>query len=816
MQRFLRMQSLSYVDWKMNKLKSIYKIYKKYNPEESIFGYVMRHKGQIILALLLSLPLALFFSYPAFLELYTEKNKDFFEAFYTDQFDDIVWGFFFLWLPMALSVFMMFRFAGDPKKRRLIKRGEYSLLSQFILLVALSLATLILKLDQNELTGLTKDFIREASSLSYLRFLTAILLITIGVTWEKLIIWLKEGGAYRSAWVIKSFVFLLTGIFCFFLLEMQIGTPATVNVRMLFFNLSYWLILYLFFYLIFRSFKLPSVLCLGIAYFIGFSNYVVVQLRGNYIMFGDLTVLGTAMEVAGMYKFKPDVLFFVSMAGLVLSVILILSLPKLKKRKIGFVRRGITTLIGIMTLFVVVLVAFQTELLYNGIFGLSWDYNKNVREQGYLPYFFSNMNETVSVKVEGYDEGEISNIIEEVNNAPDSITKDMRTEAERFPTIIVIQNETFADLSVLADFKTDKEVTPYINSLKKNTRKGYVNMSVTGGPTANTEFEFLTRSSMIFMPTGSVPYTQYLKQKVPSVVELLKNQEKPYKTTAFHPYYSSGYNRKSVYDFIGFDEAYFYEEFEGKKLIRGLVSDEQDYEDLIAMYEKNKKENPERPQFFFNVTMQNHGGYSNTKVNFDENIKITSFDSLQAIDNFLSLMRTSDTALISFLDYFKKVDEDVIILFYGDHQPAFSEDSVKQLDEHSHFKNEKEIRLSKYIVPYFIWANYEIPESDKIHEGGLTGEYNVISINYLATELLKYAGVKLTEYDKFLMNVHEKIPSMTALGYWDKDGKHYEAEEESAVMELKKKVEKIQYNLIFDKEGKRWNLFQPNEKKEKH
>ena len=100
-------------------------------------------------------------------------------------------------------------------------------------------------------------------------------------------------------------------------------------------------------------------------------------------------------------------------------------------------------------------------------------------------------------------------------------------DGERFPTIIVIQNETFADLSVLADIKTDKPVMPFINSLKKNTVKGYVNMSVTGGPTANTEFEFLTRSSMAYMPTGSVPYTQYLKQNVPSLVEVLKHQSKP-------------------------------------------------------------------------------------------------------------------------------------------------------------------------------------------------------------------------------------------------------------------------------------------------
>lgn len=793
----------------MNKIKLFFKIYKKYHPKETIFGYGFRHKGQIFLALLLSLLPALYFSYPSYHALYVEEGRDFYKAFYTNKFDDLVWGFFFLWLPTALSVFMMFRFAGDGGTERLIKRGEHSILSQLVILAGLGVTFLLLKVGQKEITGVMTEFIREASPVGYLRFLSALILLTLSVTWEKLFYWLKNGGAYENAWAIKSFVCVLSGILSYFLLEMQIGTPAKVNVRMLFFNILYWIIVYVFFYALFRGIKLPAFLCVGLSYFAGLANYMVVQFRGNYIMYGDLTVIGTAMVVADRYKFKPDLLFGFSLVLLLVSLGIILLIPKLVQPKIGFVRRFLTTFLSLGGLSVLVIYSFRTEILYNGIFGLSWDYNKNVREHGYLPYFLSNMNETVAVKLEGYDEGEIEGIFDEINDGDDSVTKDLSKEAKRFPTIIVIQNETFADLSVLADFQTDKPVTPYIKSLKKNIRKGYLNMSVTGGPTANTEFEFLTRGSMIFMPTGSVPYTQYVKQNIPSLVEVLKKQEKPYKTVAFHPYYSSGYNRRSVYKYLGFDEAVFYEDFSDKKLIRGLISDEADYEDLIAMYEKNKKENPGQPQFFFNVTMQNHGGYSNNRVNFDTNVKVTSFDSVQAIDNFLSLIRTSDTALKRFLNYFKNVDEDIIVLFYGDHQPAFSEDAVKQLNEHSHFKTDKEIRLSKYVVPYFIWANYDIPENDDMKDGGMTGVYNALSINYLASELLKYSGVKLTDYDRLLFNVQQKIPAMTGLGYWDATGRHYEAKDESAVTELKNKLEQVQFNLIFDAKNKKWNRFLP-------
>ena len=814
----------------MKILKRIYRVYKRYNPDESIFGYFKRHIGQVLLALMLSLFVTGIFCFNAVKTVYYRHGKDLEKLFYTDDFDNTVWGIILILLPVLLLIYGIFCFAGTPKGKKIIKRSDNSVLTQIITIFALAGAGAILRYGEKEIYGLVNKFILNNDGVAYLKFIGAILLITLGMTWEKLVIWLKSGGAYKHPWFIKCFMAGLTGLMGFYLVEMQMGTPPSVVVKMMFFNIMYWVILYTFLYAIFRGIKLPAMLCIIVAYLLGLANYVVLQFRGNYIMFGDLTVVGTAMEVAGRYKFHPDMPFFITIGIFIAFLIIILLIPRFKRRKTGIVRRVITTLIAVGIMSVFCIASFQDGLLYNYIFGLSWNYNQNVTDEGYLAYFFSNMHATSGVKVEGYSAKIARDAVEEVLASSDNIMKDHK-DGERFPTIIVIQNETFADLSVLADIKTDKPVMPFINSLKKNTIKGYVNMSVTGGPTANTEFEFLTRSSMAYMPTGSVPYTQYLKQNVPSLVEVLKHQPKPYKTTAFHPYYSSGYNRRSVYEYIGFEETVFYEEFKGKELLRGLITDRNDYKDLIAMYEKNKKFNKNQPQFFFNVTMQNHGGFSNNKVNFEEPVTITNFKAVQALNNFVSLMRTSDTALVDLINYFKKVDEEVIILFYGDHQPSFSDDATKQLNEHSIYKSDSDKRLSKFVVPYLIWANYDIPEYDGIHEGGLTGEYNMISVNYLASMLLKYAGVELTDYDKYLLNIHQYIPAMSALGYWDGNGKrlfsthltkpestefgkntrHKQKKiDEKKAEKLRKGYENVQYNLIFDAKDKLWGIFLPN------
>ena len=178
----------------------------------------------------------------------------------------------------------------------------------------------------------------------------------------------------------------------------------------------------------------------------------------------------------------------------------------------------------------------------------------------------------------------------------------------------------------------------------------------------------------------------------------------------------------------------------------------------------------------------------------------------------------------------------MIILFYGDHQPSFSDDATKQLNEHSLYKSDNDKRLSKFVVPYFIWANYDIPEYDGMHDGGLTGEYNTVSVNYLASILLKYSGVELSDYDKYLLNLHQYIPAMSALGYWDGNGKRLfsthltkpQASEfgaatrhkqkkvdEKKAEKLKRGYENVQYNLIFDAKDKLWDIFLPRKEDNK-
>ena len=75
----------------MKILKRIYRVYKRYNPDESIFGYFKRHIGQVLLALMLSLFVTGIFCFDAAKTVYNKHGKDIEKLFYTDDFDNTVW-----------------------------------------------------------------------------------------------------------------------------------------------------------------------------------------------------------------------------------------------------------------------------------------------------------------------------------------------------------------------------------------------------------------------------------------------------------------------------------------------------------------------------------------------------------------------------------------------------------------------------------------------------------------------------------------------------------------------------------------------------
>ena len=126
---------------------------------------------------------------------------------------------------------------------------------------------------------------------------------------------------------------------------------------------------------------------------------------------------------------------------------------------------------------------------------------------GFAVTFLMDLKYLTVDKPEGYDAADAKETLKSYE------TEEKDAEEGELPNVIVIMDEAFSDPAVLGDMQTNEDYMPFIHSLQQgadHTVTGYLNVSVKGGNTANTEFEFLTGNSMNFLPSGSIPYQQYI------------------------------------------------------------------------------------------------------------------------------------------------------------------------------------------------------------------------------------------------------------------------------------------------------------------
>lgn len=534
---------------------------------------------------------------------------------------------------------------------------------------------------------------------------------------------------------------------------------------------------------------------LGIAWGLGMTNHYLISFRGRTLFPGDFLTLGTAVNVAGNYDYSLDRMQLISLLILVLALLALSLLPR--EERIPFTWRWFLPSAGIAG--VVLAVFFGTGFVENqGIEPSMW----TTRGNGLALNFSVCLKYMRVEKPEGYSQESLEQLTADTASDGPSVTVTDPDGTTRPVNVIVIMNESFSDLSVLPGVETNQDAMPFLRSLTENTIKGYAYSSVFGGTTANSEYEFLTGNTTAYLPAGTVPYQMYVSDGDPTLVSQMAALG--YRTIAAHPYRSSGWNRPSVYQNFGFDEVYFEGDFQNREYMRGdsrmgYVTDRCDYENLIRLYEE--KEEGE-PLFLFNVTMQNHSGYQMSWDNLPREVWLTGEleGRFQTVNQYLSLIYQSDQAFEELIRYFSQVEEPTMILLFGDHQPQVATNfytDVLGIDPPT------ELAQKKQMVPFFLWANYDIPEAEGVE----------LSLNYLSALLMDTAHLPMTGYQKYLLELWQTAPVINTVGVRGADGTWY-GENEALPAGLAEAVDGYQlllYNNIFDKPDRLSDFFHRTE-----
>lgn len=513
-------------------------------------------------------------------------------------------------------------------------------------------------------------------------------------------------------------------------------------------------------------------------------NAYVYQFRSRLFEPVDIFSAGTAMNVADNYSLFPVPRGVILCWGIWLAFILCLfhaaarGKPRLSRRQ------------RLLILLCCLIGGLAVWGYSAGLKTYHW-HREGAECNGAVLDFVSKFKEIRVSKPDGYSDEGIAALAEQYDGS-----KDTTDNGEDPPHIIVIMDEAFSDLSVIGRLNTDVEVTPFITSLKENVTSGYALSSVYGGNTANSEYEFLTGNSMAWLSPNVVPYQQYIRSSAYSMVSYLKTQY-DYRCIAMHPYLSDGWNRPATYTNLGFDEMLFIEDFPQELLIRSYVSDQEMFDTVIGLYEENSSQ----PLFLFGVSMQNHGGY--TDPDYEATVSLVGYEGdYPEAEQYLSLVHETDRAVEQLISYFEAVEDDVVIVFFGDHQPKLDEAFYGELTGEA--EESLDTQQDKHKVPFFVWTNYDSEER----------YVSCTSLNFLSSYAYEAAGIPLPSYQRFLSEMEQAIPAINANGFYSlRTGAYLSFDEADSEEQLwLNAYEQLQYNSLLDSEKRNSTFFPTLEK----
>ena len=588
-------------------------------------------------------------------------------------------------------------------------------------------------------------------------------------------------------------VMALICIYCFFNMELVNNTErlGEMEFRYVLANIIGCMIMTLILLAWFNSFRRAVLTIVIFTTVMSMVFYFVYLCRGEPFQLIDIFSFSTAMEVTGSYEFVYTrwVTFSLTTALCFIGWILRWndwSVVHTLKKKI-IMRAGVFG-------FMIAGYFLYLNTGWNGALGITtdlWDPKDTYEEVGTNVGFFCVAKFMKNSPPDGYSVSRVEEIANEsVAEYEEYAAENPLPEAAETPVnIICIMNEAWADYTVFENFSTNEEYMPFYKSLTENTIKGHTLVCISGGGTAKPEYEFLTGNSVKQYP-GMVPYVSYFTHDQYSLVSTLEAQG--YETAAMHPNKGTNWNRTNAYRLFGFDEFYTIDDFDSDaEKYRGMITDQANYEKIIEVIEN--KEDPSDPFFMFDITMQNHGGYSTN--NFKTDIKVNGYTD-DAWNRYLSLANESDKALEYLISYFEDYDEPTMIVMFGDHFPSQDEGTEEFLSGDTRDNLPIEEMQEYYQTPFFIWTNYDMESESDV----------ITSANFLGTLMMEQTGLEMTDYEHYQRMFMDTVKAYNHKGYVTADGEYvlwkYASDE---VKQMVNDYECLQYNNLVD--GNRLNWF---------
>ena len=471
---------------------------------------------------------------------------------------------------------------------------------------------------------------------------------------------------------------------------------------------------------------------------LGYANYLKMTYRQEPIYPDDLKMI----KEFGLLKDMTGTTSFYLLAGMILLVVaggcwaIYRSFKKDKKFQA----------IRVITLFTTIFALIYISHFNNPNNLLRKAYNKtalwipysqkmNYYNTGFIGGFLYNLKIDPMEKPKGYSEEKIKEITSHYQKLADEKNK---TASEEQPNIIYVMSESFSDPSRLNGVEITGDPLADYYAVADQTYSGQMLSQNYGGGTANIEFEALTGFSMgLFNAQLTTPYTMLVPKmnQLPSIVSTLKDQN--YHTTAIHPYNTSMYKRKDVYEVLGFDEFISENTMTYTDTIEDnpYISDASAYQEVMDLLKED-----DTPQFIHLVTMQTHMPYDGKYQQLEYTAKTEDNSGISSLENYLQDISYSSQSLKAFTEELKKLSRRTLVVFWGDHLPGIYSDTIQN-------SNEKHTLHETQFLMFDSQGELEKTEAP------------VTSPFYFAADLMNQTNQQTTGFYQLLLALQNELPA---------------------------------------------------------
>jgi phosphoglycerol transferase MdoB-like AlkP superfamily enzyme len=456
---------------------------------------------------------------------------------------------------------------------------------------------------------------------------------------------------------------------------------------------------------------------------LGICDVVLLNSRNFAFNPGDLANVKEGLSVAGQYLNVVTI-------GLIIAVIIgavafigfiFVKLPKWEGR-MHYLRSGI-----IFALIAVAAVGVNVHIRSSATY--TNDLRKDYYKYGFISSFTVNLLDGGVSKPAEYSAESINKITgKEDSTETEQSESDVELQvASATPNIIVVQLESFFDITTVSDLTFNEDPIPWFREYQSQFAGGLLTMPSVGAGTANSEFVVLTGMNLADFGAGEYPYKTILQESTcESFAYNLK--EYGYGTHAIHNNTAGFYSRKTAFPNLGFDDFTTIEFMNVPSELRTAKNWAKD--SILTEQIMLALDETEGQDFVYTISVQGHGVYPDTGE-YPTDFTITS-DSrtksqLNAMAYYSQQISEMDQFVHDLITTIEERGEDTIIVFYGDHLPSFSlTDDMLDGDN------------TIYQTPYLIWNNFGMEYESKDLEAYELQSYILAGLNMNSGVINRY------------------------------------------------------------------------------